>query len=497
MGAGAVLVSINDTSSKRYYAPGTNRLRVGALIAEAGYRQMQLVLGGGYLPSNPAEADPGCLLMSPSSSAPGTYENPAASAEAVPLIIPRLITSLAVFKGSIYAGGTFTSARSVPVFGKPGTLTVPGIQNTPQGSNGTSVVHIMRYDGHVTWPVGMGVNGDVLALQVYKNALIVGGAFTEVYPRAGAALNTGGIAMWDPSTETWSSIGDFAFTGVVMALAAYQDVLFAGGRFDRFGPSTGSFKNIAVFEKGMWSALGQGVVGGHINAIAVAPCKPESPCSSKEIQMFAGGSFSRAGALDTARIAMWQDGTWHNMGGADGDVFAMTYANDWLYVGGAFTTILSPTGVPLVVDHVAKWNAITGWAPVGEGVGGTVYSLSYVKGCIYVGGSFNKICQNATDSSRRAQRCADEVNSNRFQKANGVACLCKRNQTFTNTTIVYVDRKDYDNSTAIPSGYENATMIPQEMKETYTKMVETWEARVTEGTRAVAKIRAMASFLET
>jgi hypothetical protein len=504
IGASAVMVSIRDTGTERYYSPFSSRLRAGALAAEAGYRQVHIVVGGSFLPSNPSETDPGFLAVGPSGSTPGTHDDPAASSEAVPLTISRLVTSLAVLGGSIYAGGTFTSARSVPVFGKPGSLSTPGIQKLPQGSNGTTVVHILRYDGHVTWPLGMGVNGDVLALQGFKGSLVVGGAFTEAYPRAGPLVTTGGIAMWNPVTESWSPVGGVIFTGVVMALAAHQGALFAGGRFDRFGPDTGALKNIAVFEEGRWWQLGDGVDGGHVNAIAVAGCKTSQQCLGTEMEVFAGGSFSRAGSVEAARIARWADGQWLSIGSADGDVFALEYAEDKLYVGGAFKTVLSPTGVPVVVDHVAKWQAGVGWTPVGEGVGGTVYSLRFVMGCIYVAGAFNKVC-NSFDSASplKAQRCGDETNPEWFLPAPGVARFCLRNQTIVERTVLPMNTTQGTNSSSSfgnsSSGAWNGTQASDStftLESRYTVLRYVWEPLVMERSRAVAKVRALASFLD-
>lgn len=87
--------------------------------------------------------------------------------------------------------------------------------------------------------------------------------------------------------------------------------------------------------------------------------------------LYAGGSFTNAGAVAASRAAVWRGVSWTNFGSGLGDdvrALALDYSEN-LYVGGLFT---NAGGV--AVNHIAMWDG-SSWTNIGEGLGSNVYAL--------------------------------------------------------------------------------------------------------------------------
>jgi hypothetical protein len=255
---------------------------------------------------------------------------------------------------------------------------------------------------------------------------------------------------------------------VVMALAAKDDTLFVGGKFDRFSPSTSKMHGLAMFDSAsqQWEPLGAGISGGHVLALLLncsaldedsgylngtngtygvntscasdsgicnktgnANAIPSGPCGARSaMQLFAGGTFSMAGQVQAKSIAMWDGYEWSSIGNLNGEVHAFSKLSDWLYVGGTFTEVQygqigSPYGHHLNLQHVARYRAGV-WQSMGSGVGGPVYALISIRGCVYVGGSFDRVCGSRSSSTTGAHSCAQEADAENFQTTNSLARMC-------------------------------------------------------------------------
>src|SRR5437762_664649 len=109
--------------------------------------------------------------------------------------------------------------------------------------------------GDANWTaLGSGMDHSVYALAVFGNDLYAGGGFTTA---GGIAAN---IAKWDGSS--WSALGSCVRGGQggfgnVLALAASDSNVYAGGDFTKAGGSAASF--IAKWDGSSWSALGLGM----------------------------------------------------------------------------------------------------------------------------------------------------------------------------------------------------------------------------------------------
>ena len=130
--------------------------------------------------------------------------------------------------------------------------------------------------------------------------------------------------------------------------------------------------------EGSWSALGSGILGT-VRAVAVA--------SNGDV--YAGGSFVRAGGVTVANIAKWDGRSWSPLAsGIDGTVYALGIdASGNVYAGGSFTQAGGVTA-----SNIAKWNG-SSWSALGsgaEGVDSSVLSLAIdvSAGRVYVGGLF-------------------------------------------------------------------------------------------------------------
>lgn len=115
-----------------------------------------------------------------------------------------------------------------------------------------------------------------------------------------------------------------------------------------------------------WSAIGTGVAGASVNAIAV----------DSSGNVYIGGSFSSAGGVSASNIAMWDGTSWNPLGdGLNGTVWAITVGSDGnVYVGGEFGSSGTTT-----LNCVARWNTtLDAWEALNSGLNETVRSLFYI-----------------------------------------------------------------------------------------------------------------------
>lgn len=182
-------------------------------------------------------------------------------------------------------------------------------------AGGQVVSDIATWDGE-SWsalvvPDGIGVGGavgefpSVRAMTVHDDgggpALYVAGTFTSAGGPGGLAVNR--IARWDG--DAWGALGGeggVGANGTVLALSSFNDgagaALFVGGTFTSAG---GVLANrMARWSGTSWSALGTGVSGGHVFALAAVG--PDSCGASGDL--FVGGSFTNSPGGDS-RLARW------------------------------------------------------------------------------------------------------------------------------------------------------------------------------------------------
>ena len=303
-----------------------------------------------------------------------------------------MVSAMAVFGTTVYAGGSFTTADggdanyiakwNGSAWSALGTGMYDRVFALAVASDGTlyaggsfciagdvvNTAFIAKWDGSAWSALGTGMNNDVCALAVSGTTLYAGGKF-----HTAGGVNANHIAKWTASTSTWTALGTGMdhteeMGGEVSALAVASDgTLYAGGFFTSAG-WVDNTANIAKWDGSAWAALGTGI-NYWVTALAVA----------------SDGTVYAGGYIDNY-IAKWSGSDWSALGtGMNDQVFALAVASDGtLFAGGCFTTAggISASGI-------ASWNG-SAWSALGGGVAGTVNAFAMSGGRLYVGGDFIK-----------------------------------------------------------------------------------------------------------
>jgi len=215
--------------------------------------------------------------------------------------------------------------------------------------------------------------GGVFALQTYNGNLYAGG-----YIDSSGNIPTSGISQWNDIA--WDSVNTGIYSshsGVyVYALTVYNGNLFAGGTFTKAGNI--SANNIAQWNGSVWDSLGSGITSFNGTVLALAVYKGK---------LYVGGIFTSVGGISANNIATWGGTMWDSVGGGIpgiSEVEAMTVYNGKLYVGGYFN---KAGGIS--VNNIATWDG-TKWDSVGGGVtGGNIKALAVYDSTVYAGGNFD------------------------------------------------------------------------------------------------------------
>jgi len=187
------------------------------------------------------------------------------------------VQALAVVGNEVYVGGWFTSA------------------------GGVSANHVARFNTQTnTWSTlgtgsQNGVNNWVQALAVVGNEVVVGGWFTSA---GGVSANY--VARFNTATNTWSSLGTGSQNGVsgnVNALAVVGNEVVVGGDFTSAGGVSANYVARFNTQTNTWSTLGTGSSNGVNNTVwALAVVGNE---------VVVGGDFTSAGGVSANYVARY------------------------------------------------------------------------------------------------------------------------------------------------------------------------------------------------
>lgn len=271
------------------------------------------------------------------------------------------VAALAVIGDDLYVGGKFTMVDGIHA------------NNIARWNLTTKKWSALESDGQI------GVDAMVRALAAHGNELYAGGDFTTA-----GKVNANHIAKWNPSTDTWASLGS-GVDGSIYAIALGAGEVYAGGTFSSADSLPAN--RIAQWDGKEWSALGSGV-NSSVRALAL--------CGN---DLYAGGGFTRAGNVDVNYIATYnlitnswaplldetgKDNGVRNSRAAIAFVSAIGAVGSAIYIGGDFDT----AGGQLA-ENVARWNPDNrNWSPLGSGVNGQVFSILAKDDKVYVGGGF-------------------------------------------------------------------------------------------------------------
>ncbi len=296
------------------------------------------------------------------------------------------VSSLAVYNGELYAGGSFN--------------TVGGI----------AVNNIAKWNGTNWSSVGSGIDPgyynyhNVSSLITYNGELYASGYFSIA---GGVPANN--IAKWNGTN--WSSVGSgvSSMYNLSISLAVYNGELYASGLLDTAGGIP--VNNIAKWNGTNWSSVGSGT-NGWVHSLA-----------THNGELYAGGRFSTAGGIPVNNIAKWNKTNWSSVGsGIDGRVYSLATHNDELYAGGNFDSAGGAS-----INNIAKWNG-TNWLALNSGMNGIVSTMSVYDGSLYAGGSFDSAGSVASDNiavwNGSNWTSVGNVGSGMY---NGVSCLTTYN----------------------------------------------------------------------
>jgi hypothetical protein len=176
-------------------------------------------------------------------------------------------------------------------------------------AGGATANRVARFNtGAQAWfPLGTGaangVNGAVAALAITGSDVYVGGDFRQA---GGAAAE--GVARFNASSQTWSSLGSGAANGVrncdfatcVLALTISGSDVYVGGNFTVAGGATAN--RVARFNTNSqaWSSLGTGSANGTGGEF---PSVDEIAVVGRDVYL--GGEFTRAGPNFSFRIGRY------------------------------------------------------------------------------------------------------------------------------------------------------------------------------------------------
>ena len=196
------------------------------------------------------------------------------------------------------------------------------------------------------------------------------------------------IARWDGSR--WAALGAGLEGGVVKALAVFDDgsgpALYAAGGFSEAGGSPAN--NVARWNGSDWEPLASGI-GLFSNCVYALEVFDDGSGPA----LYAGGDFSSSGGELANGIIKWDGTSWSSVGAGflSPDVRDLAVYDDGdgpaLYAAGHFTFIW--TDPPTPASGVAKWDGLR-WSGVGGGVSGNPEALAVFDDgsgpALYVGG---------------------------------------------------------------------------------------------------------------
>ena len=312
--------------------------------------------------------------------------------------IPGIVYSLRFHNGTLYAGGedetgpvlkswnglAWTDLSSAfPGEGRVLALASDGTDLFVAGSFTSPGSNIARWDGSNWYPLGAGLNDQVLGLAFWNGNLYAAGDFSTA-----GGLPASGIARWNGSQ--WESLGATFTGGNPSRLQVYNGELYLSGGFTAVN---GQPANSLARYDGSFHPL-PGHVAGDIFTL-----------SADSSRLYFGGDFLYLGSdpeLTQATLATgvgaWNGDTLDNLyspefsNGAGFTVFTLAHDGQNLYAGGNFRAIGDVSA-----SQVARWDgsAWTGLASSIENRSSTtlprVRAIAILNGEVFIGGTFTHV----------------------------------------------------------------------------------------------------------
>ena len=297
--------------------------------------------------------------------------------------------------GLVYIGGSFSAVGTggTAVTGLNRIAKYNPTSSTIAGVSANSFAPLARY----------GLNNIVYALAVASNGLVyIGGTFTAVGTGGTAVTGLNRIAIYNPSTDTFSALAGYGLNNLVNALAVDSSgLLYIGGAFVTVG--TGGTAVSGLNRMAIYNPTSSTLAGVSANSFApVAGNGLNNGVNSLVFDssgiLYIGGTFTAVGGGTAVTglnyIAKYNPSTdtfsalaGYGLG-SNVNAFAFD-SNGLLYIGGTFTDVGSVTGI-LGVYKITTYNpTLDSFTPTfGYGLGNTVSALVFSSGVLYIGGNF-------------------------------------------------------------------------------------------------------------
>ena len=411
------------------------------------------------------------------------------------------VSSIIVDGDKVYVGGTFdragnVSAKNIAVYSRAaeqwralGSGTEGNVNAIAIGPDGIYVggsfssaggiisAGIARWDGSEWHGLGKGVQGFVNAIAVMGDVVFVAGGFD----RAGDTL-VNNIARWQPNNATWTRLsGTFWLSGgepmrlegngvnnVVRSLAVNGQELYVGGTFLTAFPEDYRTTSVTVnyiarwhefdgdplFNTLWWGRLGRGT-NGFVNALTF----------DHSNNLYAAGSFSRAGSETAHGIAKWDGRQWFSLRtGTGNNIFTLSAKNGEVWVGGAFHQPGAGIG-----SRLAKLDYSQGlWDLVPGKFSGSIRIIAIKDEWIYVGGQFHGV--GAVSSSNIIRYNTTTQEWSKLGASNALSRHSKEDNAYV-TAIAFQDDYVY-----VGGNFTNVNGMPTFSIARWNSVTDTWDS---------------------
>jgi len=215
--------------------------------------------------------------------------------------------------------------------------------------------------------LGQGTDGSINVLLNDDTRMILAGSFQTA---DGVACSN--VAVWE--NGMFSPLGN-GVIGAVQTGILFDDDIYLAGTF--LGPQ-GQPYNLAQWDGTEWTY--QSVLLGEINVLHI-----------HDGQLVAGGSLHTGGAPGYSLVSSADGKTWTAVDqGFNAPIHALTSFDGSLIVGGEFTSIGA-----MQASFVASWDGFN-WNAMNGGLDNMVYALAANDTAIYVGGAFQNDAEEFT-----------------------------------------------------------------------------------------------------
>lgn len=282
------------------------------------------------------------------------------------------LSSVTSFRSTFALAGSFSSIDGLPARG------VAIRQGDSWDTPGYPVVNLFQ--------------GVIGALKEIDGDLIVGGSFSAV---DGKPAND--LARWNG--QSWTPIPNNLQPSPVLggpylsAVEHYLGDLIVAGVFIMPGDPQSSF-NIARWDGAQWHGLGSGLGTSGFDSV--------SELAVYRGELYAMGSFARAGGITVSNIARWNGSSWSRVARAGTSttglfsslegMYALAVAHDSLYIGGYRLAVAPPQALGPPSTSIFRWDGNTyNFVPTPPSSAGTINALVVFGNDLIAGGSFTSI----------------------------------------------------------------------------------------------------------